>query len=851
MSTTYSVDTCKKLQQQFSDLNLHRPMRITHYDAGDRLTYEMDAVADGTDNDTPSRVTLTIEKFVGGGFAGQVYKVRVLDRAGPAVPGLVIGDTYALKVLIPPSGFSLFFRNTLYAIGFQGPFQLQTNPAAARSGAIWQKFIRRAASLRFGDELSVNDVHATFVDHDLGSCGEISNWVDGRTWRLEVNDRMDLMDKWERGKPIETALLGSPEYRAKKSFMNEFVNLLEDLGAYEFARQYEWTTWKSQPNCLKRTCTDDDVERGLTAVDFRAGLTLLPFLPMSPGDILLILKGLRRGSLVQFDRGDLDKLSSFIDKHSDQFDDMTDLFKELKKDEDIYRNSLIDITHNHVRLLYDKNLWRTINASAVTGWRVGNSIDEEHEKRLREKPWKATILSIIGIIPFLGVFVRKLWGNSAHRRHYTSILTNFGYFLSTMRGRRIEAAIDWHRDGRVSAGRAERIAHSPVRYMLHLPFSILPVGVHRLFTDWDHLKATVSGIILYPIKLYFNADLREQWMREMVEDGRKKHIISDEDAEVILSRIKEPYIQKYLKSLAVHVCTAPVTQLVSLIIAGIYLLTHPETPTAQAWATAGAIIAAFQVVPISPGSLARGLYVMYLVIRERNFKDYNIAVFLGFFKYVGYLAFPIQMTYRYPTLARFMAAHWATEAVHIVPVFGESGALLEHRIFSLFYNRPLTVRGRMKRRADARATMKARWWHIPIAGLISVAILGSADYFYLATYGILPGLRDLAWLLVLVPALCGALITIGAGGMSLTRRVIVSAAGAATTGALHAVLVTGTARYMLEGASTRNLISALVWQVFIFGIVGSIAAVIAEIRLPEPKAPRSQATATDTLAVEQ
>ncbi len=87
--------------------------------------------------------------------------------------------------------------------------------------------------------------------------------------------------------------------------------------------------------------------------------------------------------------------------------------------------------------------------------------------------------------------------------------------------------------------------------------------------------------------------------------------------------------------------------------------------------------------------------------------------------------------------------------------------------------------------------------------------------------------------------------------MSLTKRIIVSAVGAASTGALHALLVAAVARYMLDGASARNLISALVWQVFIFGIVGSVAAIVTELRLPEPKALRSRATATDTLAVEQ
>ena len=98
---------------------------------------------------------------------------------------------------------------------------------------------------------------------------------------------------------------------------------------------------------------------------------------------------------------------------------------------------------------------------------------------------------------------------------------------------------------------------------------------------------------------------------------------------------------------------------------------NPEMSSKARGLAAAGILVAFQVTPVSPGSLVRGLYGLYLVIRERNFKDYNIAVFLGFFKYIGYLAFPIQMTQRYPALARFMAGHWATEAVHAVPVFGE------------------------------------------------------------------------------------------------------------------------------------------------------------------------------------
>lgn len=80
--------------------------------------------------------------------------------------------------------------------------------------------------------------------------------------------------------------------------------------------------------------------------------------------------------------------------------------------------------------------------------------------------------------------------------------------------------------------------------------------------------------------------------------------------------------------------------------------------------------------------------MVYLMIRERNLRDYIIAAPVSFMKYIGYLAFPLQMTTTYPHLARFMASRWATNMVHIIPVFGEKGALLEHWIFDSFFNRP-------------------------------------------------------------------------------------------------------------------------------------------------------------------
>ena len=368
------------------------------------------------------------------------------------------------------------------------------------------------------------------------------------------------------------------------------------------------------------------------------------------------------------------------------------------------------------------------------------------------------------------------------------------------------------------------------RGTLHLPLSLLPVGLHRLLTDWQYAKERLYFYLLRPVRLYFQNDLREQWLRDMVAEGKEKHLLNEKDAGTILSQIKEPYIQKYLKSLAVHVCTLPVTQIVSLLVAVIYVVAHPEMPRAQAYAIGVGIIALFQVVPISPGSLVRGLYVLYLVIRERNFKDYNIAVFLGFFKYIGYLAFPIQMTYRYPALARFMAGYWATEAVHVVPVFGERGALLEHKIFNLFYNWPLTIRHRMRRRSQLRSTLQPRFWHIAVCALAAAAVFVTVDLVHLKHSAGLPGLSQFWGFALAVPLICGAAITLGAGGADLKKRIIGAVLCGVSVGACSTIISAGLNAGGAIGAA--DIIVQSIWRIFIFTIFTVIGLLITEVNLP-------------------
>ncbi len=826
----YDGELCKTLKEKFHEQKLYRPMRVGRYDAGTRLSYEMTGVI----RPYKALVHLEVEKFIGGGFAGQVYKVKVLDIESNTglIEGIEKDRVYALKIMIPPSGFSRFFRNLIYRVGFQGPFQLQVNPVAVRAGALWQKFIRRGAKIRFGDESAVNDIHATFVDSSLGSCGEIGDWVEGRTWRLEVDDWMDLLKRFKSGKLETHEHLGSPEYRAKKKFMADFVRLLHDLGAYEFARQYEWSTCKSQPNCLKRNDTGHDPAGGLTAIDFRAGLALLPFLPMSPGDVKLIFQGMGRGSLVQFDRGSLKKLEKFVETYKEEFKDMIPALEELKAAEKVYRDSVPDITHNHIRLLYSRKLWSTTLKSLRVGWRVRDKVDTRAEQVLDKSTVLTLLFAFLGLLLFLGSFLRKLCAHEGWRKHYANMVTRWGYFRRSLRGKCIEKAIAWNRAERVNRRKAEKIAGSFTGFLLHFPLSLLPAGLHRFFTDWSYFKGRLFFLFVRPIKLYFSAPLREEWLRDMLAQGQKKQMLTAEDAQKIDSQLKEPFIQKYLQSLAVHLSTIVATEIGSIIIAGIYALTHPGTSFGEAVAISLGLMFFFQFTPISPGSLTRGIYVVYLVIKERNIKDYNLALILSFFKYIGYLAFPIQMTYKYPELARFMAGHWATEAVHIVPVFGEGGALLEHWVFGLFYNWPLTLRRRMRSRARQRAKLEPRYWHVFLYIMGAAAVLVAADFLFLEYIGIVPGLKDTGWLLLSVSILSGVGITLGCGGAALSRRILSALAWGVLTGLLYTA---GTALLLQEGNILPGELAINAgWHVFILSLFSVIGAIITELRLPDP-----------------
>ncbi len=865
MAVKYCSETVTKLQQQCQQLELHRPLRRGRFEPGATLSYAVTAVG----SSAQAQVALQVKRFVGGGFAGQVYQVEVLKVKGRAIEGLDVGAIRAMKILIPPSRFSQVFRDALYWVGFQGPFQLQTNPTASRAGALWQKFIQQAAEIRFGSRATVTDICATFVDDQLGSCGELSEWIDGRTWLLEVDDHLDLLKKWRKGRVKDDPNLGSAEYRAKYHFMTDFVAMLHEMGAHEFARQYEWTTCKSQPNCLKRKDAGDAPDAGLTAVDFRAGLVLLPYLPMSPGDFKLIAKGIGRGSLVQFDRGNLDTLKKYMEAHPKEFSEMWPLFEELKAAEAVYRSSVPDVTHNGVRLLYSGKLWSQIRASSITGWRVTNLIDTACEATFLKSPVQALVFVFMSLLGLAGkavalaglvagfgcaVFSWPLWhaavlmlvdglvlsavcragrkflGHTGWRTHYQSLVTQPVYLKKALQGKVLESAVKWLRAGRVTQDTATAIVAKFGLFLIHLPLSILPAGLHHFLTDLAFAKERLALIFVRPLRLYFDSELRNQWMLDMLDEGQKKHMLTDEDATTIRGQLKEPYIQKYLVSLVVHLMTLPVTQVVGLIISVINWQAR-NLAWDEALAQGTLIMGTLQIVPLSPGSFCRGLYTTIIAIRDRNFKDYNIALFLSYFKYVGYLAFPIQMTYHYPALARFMAGHWATEAVHVVPVFGESGALLERWVFNLFYNWPLTLRRRMQHRAQRRLKQAPRYWHSLVCAAGAASLLAFGDKLQLDGLSTLPDMMDLWWLVMLTGLGCGALVTLGCRGAVLSKRIMCAALIGSLTGALY-TLMAGHFATMAQ-ITVPGLGVICIWRMFALTLLVTIGTLVTEILMPE------------------
>jgi hypothetical protein len=693
----YSRKLCADLIARIRSLKLHVPYRLRRYEVGDALHLSLTTAWP----EIGATGVFRVGKFAGGGFAGQVYRCVlesiVFENGAVSECGLNTGGVYAVKILVPPGRFPVWFRNLVYWIAFQAPFSAQVLESACRSGLLWPKVLRLATADVFGTPEAVADTYASFYDENFRAYGEVREWVEGRVWRLESDLAPRKRWNWRTVDPRQT---DSPEYVAKHQFMVCLVEMLHAMGAYELARQYAWSTMKSQPNVLKRHGTGDDPSSGLCAVDFRAGLALVPFLPMSPGDFRLILAGLRRGSVAQFDRCDFAKLRAYAVAHPAAFAGHEGLLAALERYDGEYRRRMPDVTHQGRQLLTDRTLRADVREGLVAGYTATGLVDAAMAAKLQGGGIRFTAFYMLGAIPLAGRFCRRLWGNRAYRSHIAALWTRLGYLRLAGQANAAAAAVDWHRAGRVGERHAQRIAdHVALFWTERLTVGLLPVFLHRWLCEPMTVVRSIRDGIGYVRRFLTDATFREQWLREQIEDGRREGMLHDNEADAILKQVGDPFIAKYLKSVGVHLLFLPATEVVAVTAGAIvaareYAVSHDA---AAASVKFFATLVFFQVFPVSPGSLGRGFYVLYLMIRERNFRDYMVAAPLSFVRYIGYVGFPIQMAATYPALAQFMAGRWATGVVHVIPVFGEKGALLEHYVFDWFFNRPRVAGHRVAR----------------------------------------------------------------------------------------------------------------------------------------------------------
>lgn len=739
MSTKpYDVELCRELTGRVRESGLAWTPAPDRYEPGDTVVLDVKTVCP----ETETHATFRIESFVGGGFAGQIYRV-VLERCAlpDALNPLKVGDRCALKILAPSRGRARF-RNLLYAMGFQAPFSAELTEAACRSGLLWQRILRIAMEIEQGRPESIPEVYASFFDPAIRAYGEVREWIEGRTWRLEADDQWRLRRRW---RTVDPAATHSPEYVAKRQFMARLVELMHGLGAQELARQYEWWTMKSQPNVLKRPGFGHGPGDGLCAVDFRAGLVLLPFLPMSPVDYRLILEGIRRGSLVQFDRADMAQLKRYAEAHEASNPELASAVEALEIADRRYRRSMPDIAHQGLRLCFDRSLRHDVRDGLVEAYVSARLVDEDGARRLRESRLLFALFYGLGLVPVLGRVLRRLIGHGAFRRHVGAMLTDGATFRRAGRVTIASQLIRWLRKGRIGAERARRMADRPVRFWCErLTLGLLPFPwLHRVCAEPAFVGLKLKRAFGFIRSFFKDPAFREQWLTDQVREGHAEGMLEDAERDEILAHAKDPFIAKYLECLGVHFATLPVTQIVSVTIGGVAAAWHMMSGGTGKGALMifGGIVAFFQVFPVSPGSICRGLFVVYLMVRERNFHSYMIAAPVSFVKYIGYLAFPLEMVATYPSLSRFMASRWATSSVHIVPVFGEKGALLEHMVFDAFFNL-LRIAGRHMRR-HIRGILDV-WL---LAGVVALAVA-------FGLYGLGPTSKWGINLLLAVAALC-------------------------------------------------------------------------------------------------
>lgn len=634
----------------------------------------------------------------GSGFAGTVYQARLprktaidfqVDPRPGAQPGLL-----ALKVLRPINPWKTALRDLFFFLSFQSSYAPRLRAAAVRSGLIWQAILRRAASIDLADPEAVARPLGYYWDAGLRAYVEIHEWVESRAARYgsvewQPQHTTDASMASSRPAPAQ-----SSEMQRKRAFMRSIAWLCERTGALGLRRQYEWYTFVSQANVLLRS---RDINGGppdrasFTAIDFRVGLAVPFFLPLSPVHLAYIWRGLSSGRLVFFDEVDFGRLEAYAAAHADVFAPLAGWIEQLKRDDEEYRRALPDLWHTWSRARRGDRRGPAIQAAILSDCQRLGRLSPRGASRCQRQPLFFLLYLLCGCLPILGGELQRLLGDETHRTHLRRILGDPPYRRATLHARQQVDVRTWQETGRIGAGHAAVLAGSLSNYWVErLAFGWLPARLQRLATDPAARRRLVQAWVGEPLRRLWDAAARQAWLDEILINQQERGVLPPEHAARLARQAQGAQSQAFLLDLGFILALEIFSKAVYLLLAVYGILQGNYLP-----------LAAAALGPVPPSGLARALYAFLRLVAglaDRQLRSDRrllsarlVGLLVAPWRWVGNL-FPLLEMFAYaPQLSLLVADDFVSRLVRAIPVLGGRGKLLEYWAFQLIYGLPLAL----------------------------------------------------------------------------------------------------------------------------------------------------------------
>lgn len=622
-----------------------------------------------------------VSAFAGSGFAGQVYRAD-LEGATEAILGT--SGPVALKILRPASQVKLWFRDSLFLLSYQMTFAARLRAPSVRAGQLLNLFIRSAAALEGGAVEMIARPRGYTWDAQLRSYVEIYDWEAGRPQRYTPDDR--LMQRWLN--PNTPPAQG--EMQRKRAFMDWLVGLCDRLGAEGVARQYIWDTWISQANVLTRTEVDYPAE--FIAVDWRPGLAVPFFLPLSPAHARLILRGLRRGRTVLFDYLDTAALRRDLNELPKPNKNLKDTLAALLADDAWDRRTRPDLWQSTDAVLCDHARRQAIQAALVSDWQHLGRIAAARATRLKHSRLRFGVHFLLSLLPLLGPWLQSMLDHPGYRWHVRAWLAKPGYRKTYLEAVQARDLAEWIWFGRATQAQATRLAASNGAYLAQkLGLSWMPPVIHRLATDPARRREMLRRAFVQPARLILDEAARLAWLEGVVQVQVERGVLPEPEAAAALRRLRTPRLHGFVRDLGLSFGLEIFSRLLYILL-GFYGLA-----AGTFWPLLVAMLG-----PISPSGVVRLAYIggqllfeAPLIWRERKRKLLAArlsGMLIAPWRFVGNFCVPVEMFAYEPQIALLVAEYLVYQLVRLIPVFGGRNKLLEYTAFQLTFNLPLSLR---------------------------------------------------------------------------------------------------------------------------------------------------------------